>query len=370
MPCSFAAPSHELLALLRHLLLVLLAHRAAQQIGAAERVAGEHLRGLHDLLLIDEDAVGFRRHVVEQRVRRLDLRLALLALDVIRDQVHRARPIEREERVDVLDVLDVELPADADHAAGFQLEHADRLAAVAAGRRSPGRRAGSCRCRSPASCWRISATASVMTVSVFSPRKSIFSMPRSVSGPIAYWVTIEPSLARVSGMYSDRSRSLMTTPAACTPTPRVRPSSVVAYSHSCAVAGSFSTAFFSSGFLSIAPAMCSICAGFLVLLVEPGERDAEFVRDHLGDAIRVAVAPAEHAAHVAHHGLRAERAEGDDLRDRALAVFLPHVVDDLAAAVLTQKSTSMSGGVTRSGLRKRSKSSLNLIGSMSVMPIA
>ena len=60
MPCSFAGAFAEFHALLRHLLLVLFAHRAPQQIGAAERVAGEHLRGLHDLLLIDENAVGFR----------------------------------------------------------------------------------------------------------------------------------------------------------------------------------------------------------------------------------------------------------------------------------------------------------------------
>ena len=145
-------------------------------------------------------------------------------------------------------------------------------------------------------CWRISTTASVMTVSVFSPRKSIFSMPSRSAAPSRTGVTIEPSLARVSGMYSERSRSLMTTPAACTPVPRVSPSSFDAYSHSCAVAGSSSTAFFSSGFLSIAPGDVLDLAGLLVLLVDARERDAEFVRDHLRDAVGVAVAPAQHAA--------------------------------------------------------------------------
>ena len=55
-----------------HLRLDLLAHRAAQQVGFAERVAGEHLRGLHHLFLVDEDAVGFGEDAFEQRVRIFD----------------------------------------------------------------------------------------------------------------------------------------------------------------------------------------------------------------------------------------------------------------------------------------------------------
>ena len=39
-------------ALLGHLLGLLLAHGAAQQVGSAERIAGEHLCDLHDLFLI------------------------------------------------------------------------------------------------------------------------------------------------------------------------------------------------------------------------------------------------------------------------------------------------------------------------------
>ena len=51
-----------------HLRLDLLAHRAPQQVRAAERVAGEDLRGLHDLFLVDEDPVGFLQDAFEQRV--------------------------------------------------------------------------------------------------------------------------------------------------------------------------------------------------------------------------------------------------------------------------------------------------------------
>jgi hypothetical protein len=63
------APSTKIAALLRHLLGLLLAHRAAQQVGAAERVAGEHLRDLHHLLLVQDDAVGRLQHRLERGCR-------------------------------------------------------------------------------------------------------------------------------------------------------------------------------------------------------------------------------------------------------------------------------------------------------------
>ena len=55
-----------------HLRLDLLAHRSPQQVGAAERVAGEHLRRLHHLFLIDEDPVGLLEDAFEERVRIFD----------------------------------------------------------------------------------------------------------------------------------------------------------------------------------------------------------------------------------------------------------------------------------------------------------
>ena len=51
----------EVLLLLVELGLLLLAHRAPQDVGLAEREAGELLRGRHHLLLIDDQAVACRR---------------------------------------------------------------------------------------------------------------------------------------------------------------------------------------------------------------------------------------------------------------------------------------------------------------------
>jgi hypothetical protein len=59
----------EALALRVHLGLDLLAHGAAQQVGVAERVAGQDLGDLHHLLLVDDDAVGLLQDRLQLRVR-------------------------------------------------------------------------------------------------------------------------------------------------------------------------------------------------------------------------------------------------------------------------------------------------------------
>jgi hypothetical protein len=48
----------EQAAVLGHLLGLLLAHRAPQQVGAAQRVAADDLRDLHHLFLVHDHAVG------------------------------------------------------------------------------------------------------------------------------------------------------------------------------------------------------------------------------------------------------------------------------------------------------------------------
>ncbi len=93
--------------LLRHLLGLLLAHRAAQQVGAAERVAREHLRDLHDLLLVQDHAVGREQDGLQVRVQVVDAAAdaAVLAVDEVVDhaRLQRARPEQRDERDDVFE---------------------------------------------------------------------------------------------------------------------------------------------------------------------------------------------------------------------------------------------------------------------------
>ena len=127
-PADFLAPGDEAFALDVHFGLDLLAHRAAQQIGVAERIAGKDLRRLHHLFLVDEDAVGLRQDAFELGMRKLDRDLARLALAEQRDVVHRARAVERDERDDVAEIGRLHCSQRAPHAFRFELEHAHRVA--------------------------------------------------------------------------------------------------------------------------------------------------------------------------------------------------------------------------------------------------
>ena len=132
----------EGLALRLHLGLDLLAHGAAQQIGAAQRVAAEHLRDLHHLLLVDHDPMRFRQDRLERGVEIVRPLLAVLHRDVARDVLHRPRAIERVHGDDVLEAVGTQLAQHVAHARTFELEHADRVAAPQQLEGSAGRRAG------------------------------------------------------------------------------------------------------------------------------------------------------------------------------------------------------------------------------------
>ncbi len=98
-------------------------------IGFAERIAGEHLRDLHHLFLIDDDAERLLQHRLDLRVHVFRRFLAELARAIGRDVRHRARTVERDERDDVLEPVGAHFDQRLAHARAFHLEHADRFAA-------------------------------------------------------------------------------------------------------------------------------------------------------------------------------------------------------------------------------------------------
>ena len=117
------------------------------------------------------------------------LLLPMLARAIGRDVRHRARPVERDQRDDVLEPVRPHVEQRAPHALTFHLEHADRLAArqhlvglLVVERDAP---RGRSRCRA---CAR-SATAVSSTVSVLRPRKSNFTRPAGSTHFMLNWVT-------------------------------------------------------------------------------------------------------------------------------------------------------------------------------------
>ncbi len=119
----------EVAALRRHLLLVFLAHGAAQDVGLAETVAGEIARDLLHLFLIGDDAVGRREDRLELRMQVFDRLVPELARAIGRDVRHRTRPVERDQHDQVLEPVRPHVDQRAPHALTFHLEHADRFAA-------------------------------------------------------------------------------------------------------------------------------------------------------------------------------------------------------------------------------------------------
>ena len=121
----------ELGPLLLHDLDLLLAHGAAQQVRLPQRIARQDRGALHDLLLIQNDAVCLLQHPLQHGVRVLRPGLAVLALDVLvhHAAVQRAGPVHGQRGDQVLEAVDLQLAEHAPYPVGFQLEdpHGVRL---------------------------------------------------------------------------------------------------------------------------------------------------------------------------------------------------------------------------------------------------
>ena len=113
----------EVLLLFKHHLHFLFAHRAAHQIGAAERIAAEVTHYLHYLLLIDKAAVSDAQDRLEVRIYVFHVVRMLLVVYVFRDRVHRTRSVKRYSRDYVLKAAWPEVLHEVGHSAALQLEH-------------------------------------------------------------------------------------------------------------------------------------------------------------------------------------------------------------------------------------------------------
>ena len=113
-------------ALLGHLLRILLAHGAAQQVGFAQGVAGEHVGDLHHLLLVDDDAERLLEQGFQLRQLVADDSAAPLALDEVVDHatLDGTGTVERIEGGQVFYRVRLIASQHIAHAAGLELENA------------------------------------------------------------------------------------------------------------------------------------------------------------------------------------------------------------------------------------------------------
>src|SRR6266436_4063136 len=202
---AFDGTGDKALALLLHLLAYFFAHRPAQQVGFAERIAGHDLRDLHHLFLVDDDAKRLLQDRLEHGVQIFRLLVAVLGAS-----------------------------------------SSGSLARLS----STPRRLNSFTARSS-------------TVRVFSPRKSNFTSPAGSTHFMLNWVTgMSDFGSRYSGTSSLSGRSAITMPAAWVEACRVRPSRRCAMSKARATTGSSSRNACSFGSPAIAAASVTGAAGF------------------------------------------------------------------------------------------------------------
>ena len=119
----------ELGAFLGHFLGDLFTHRTAQQVSAAKAIARHDLRDLHNLFLVDDDALRFLEDVVNRGMHGFPFALAVLDLAIDRNILHRAGPVQRDQGDDVFDTGRLHPFERIHHAAGFHLKHRHRLGA-------------------------------------------------------------------------------------------------------------------------------------------------------------------------------------------------------------------------------------------------
>ena len=99
-------------------------------VGLTERITRDHLQELHDLLLVDDDAVGVFEDGFENGVQIFDVARVVFALNVDGDLVERTRSVECHHVVDVFDAIGFEFLEVTDHASRFELKDVDGLAAT------------------------------------------------------------------------------------------------------------------------------------------------------------------------------------------------------------------------------------------------
>ena len=119
----------------RQNLWLLLTHRFSEAVSLASGIIGYLLRDLHDLLLVDNQAVGLRENVPERflqfRVNRGYLFTPVLAVSVgpVRALTHRSWAVERQRRNNIREFGWAHAFEQLTHTTTIQLEHAEGIAA-------------------------------------------------------------------------------------------------------------------------------------------------------------------------------------------------------------------------------------------------
>ena len=124
----FGVSVDKVVALLLHDGLLFLGHGPAHQVAASQGVARQVPHDLHDLLLVDDTAVGGGQDGLHFGTVIGNARPVGLALDIFGNEIHGARSVEGNACDDILQALRPQLLHKGLHARGFDLEYPVRPA--------------------------------------------------------------------------------------------------------------------------------------------------------------------------------------------------------------------------------------------------
>ena len=314
---------HEPLALGVHLRLDLLAHGAPQEVGIAERIAGKELCDLHHLFLVDDDAKRLLQDRFELRMRIPGLRRVRvapeLACAIDRDIRHRARAVERDERNQVLEAVGLHLDERLAHSGAFHLEHADGFATAQGlvGIRVVERQRGQVDLDA-------FAGDEIDGRAQHGQRLEAEKIELHQAGLLDP-LHVELGHAHAGLRIAVERHELFERPVADDDAGRVRRSVAM---QPLEFLGDVEHAR-DDGLLDHCRLQLRLAFDRLLQC----HRVRRILRHELRELVDVPVRHFEHAADVAHHSARLQRAEGDDLRDLLFAVALLHVFDDALAPV-------------------------------------
>ncbi len=318
----------EQFAVLGHFLGLFLAHGAAQQVGAAQRVAADDLRDQHHLFLVDDDPVGALERALQIVVEVVHRGAAVLAVDEVvhHARFQRPRTVQGQHGDDVFEGVGPQLLEQFLHAARFQLEH---RGGVGVAQNLVGGRI-------------VEAERHDVEVALVLVELAHVAHGPVQDGQVAQAQEVE--LDQAGGfdvvLVELRHRAVLL------PRLAIQRAEVGELAgrdqHAAGVHADVARQAFErlgqvdqrAHFLFL---LVAVLEGRFVLqgaLERPGVHRVE--RDQLGQAIAEHVGHVQHPAGVAHHGLGAQRAEGGDLAHGGATVFFLDVVDDAFAVVLAE----------------------------------
>ncbi len=314
---------HEEVFLLGHLFGFLLAHGPTQQVGAAEAVVTQNLADEHNLLLVDDDPVGIFQDWLKLREVVGDLFFAVLAQDEVIDHTRAegAGAIEGTGGDNIFKAARLKLDQHLLHARRLELKDAGGIA----GRQQT---VGLC----------------VIVTNQLEIELGILTLADQAHRVVDNGQSFKTEkvefnqtdlLDELHGELSHLSTRL-----GIGIQGQVFRQGLGRYHHPGGVSRSVaSQALKSQGYFQQFGHLGFFVGQFLefrLLCQRLLQGDIEYCRHQLGDFVNITVGNIEGTTDITHHPFGHHGTKGDDLGDVGLAVFLPHVVDDLFTAIDTE----------------------------------